>query len=87
MGPVVILYFTCTFVESSFSDPSLVVKLYKMYTTSFYGSNLWDLFCENTNKIYTSWNNAIRILFNLHRKTHRYFIESFSDNIHVKTML
>ena len=57
-----------------------------MYATSFYGSNLWDLFCDNTNKN-TSWNTAIRILFNPTRQTHRYFIESFPESIHVKTML
>ena len=46
-----------------------------------YGSNLWDLFCVNTVKLYTSWNTAIRILFGLPRKTQRYFIATNSDFI------
>ena len=62
------------------------MKLYKIYATSFYGSNLLDLFCDKTNKIFMSWNTAIRILFNIPRQTHRYFI-SISESIHVTTML
>ena len=45
------------------------------------------MFCDNTVKLYTSWNTAIRILFGLPRQTHRYFIEQISEQIHLKTML
>ena len=38
-------------------------------------------------KLYTAWNTAIRILFDVPRDTHRYLIESFSQCLHVKTML
>ena len=38
-------------------------------------------------KLYTAWNTAIRILFNVPRDTHRYLIESISHCLHVKTML
>ena len=38
-------------------------------------------------KLYTAWNTAIRILFNVHRDTHRYLIESISQCLHVITML
>ena len=38
-------------------------------------------------KLYTAWNTAIRILFNVPRDTHRYLIESFSQCLHVKSML
>ena len=73
--------------EFNFSDPSLTVKMYILYAIYFCGSNLWDLFCDNTTKTCTSWNIAIRILFNLPRQTHRYLIESISESIHIKTML
>jgi len=73
--------------EFHFSEPTMVVKLYNIYASSLYGSNLWDLFCVNTVKLYTSWNTAIRILFGLPRQTHRYFIEQISEQIHLKTML
>ena len=38
-------------------------------------------------KLYTAWNTAIRILFNVPRDTHRYLIESIPQCLHVKTML
>ena len=37
--------------------------------------------------MYTAWNTAIRILFNVPRDTHRYLIESISQYLHVKTLL
>ena len=40
--------------------------------------------CE---RIYTSWNIAIRMIFKVPNKTHRYLIESLSQTPHVKTML
>ena len=73
--------------EFHFVHPSQVVKLYKIYATSFYGSSIWNLYCDNVSRLYTSWNVAIRILFKLPRETHRYFIEPLSESIHVKTML
>ena len=38
-------------------------------------------------KLLNSWNIAIRILFDLPRETHRYFIESISNVPHIKTVL
>ena len=71
--------------EFQISEPTMVVKLYNIYASSLYGSNLWDLFCNNIVKLYTSWNTAFRILFGL--SWHRYFIEQISEQIHLKTIL
>ena len=46
-----------------------------------------DLSSQCASKLYTAWNTAIRILFNVLRDTHRYLIESISQCLHVKTML
>jgi len=73
--------------EFHFSSPAFVVKLYKIYACSFHGSCSWDLYSDSVNKLYTSWNIAIRILFELPRNTHRYFIEPISECNHLKTML
>ena len=69
-----------------FSDPSTFVKIYNMYACGFYGSNLWDLYgvCD---KLYKSGNVSIRILFELPRDAHRYFIKPVSYVYHVKTLL
>ena len=73
--------------EFHFASPSTVMKLYNIYACSFHGSSGWDLYSDNVTRLYSSWNVAIRILFNLPRDTHRYIIEPVSDNLHVKTML
>ena len=38
-------------------------------------------------ELLNSWNNVIRILFDLPRETHRYFIEPISNVPHIKTVL
>ena len=73
--------------EFHFSNPLFVVKLYNIYACSFHASSIWDLYSDNVNKLYTSWNRAIRILFDVPYDTHRYFIEPISDSFHIKTML
>ena len=59
-----------------------VMRMYNMYACSFNGSNLWDLFGRDINRLYSSWNMAVKVLFNLRRETHRYFIEPISENVH-----
>ena len=73
--------------EFHYVDPKVFVKILNVYASSFYGSNLWDLFSPDCNRIYTSWNVAMRICFNVDRTTHRYFIEELSESLHPKVML
>ena len=73
--------------EFHFSNPSFVMKLYNIYACNFHGSSLWDLYSDNVNRLFTSWNISIRILFDIPRNTHRYLIEPISDCSHVKTLL
>ena len=63
------------------------MKLYNVFTTSFYGSNLYSLFSNECNRLYSSWNIAIRDCFNVHRQTHRYLIEDISDSMHPMVFL
>lgn len=73
--------------EFYFAHPSTVLKLYDIYACSFYGSSLWNVNSREVNKLFTSWNIAVRILFDVPRETHRYLIESISDTLHVKTLI
>ena len=73
--------------EFHYVEPSVYVKILNIYAASFYGSSLWDLFSKECEKIYASWNVAIRICFNVDRCTHRYFIEELSESLHPKVML
>lgn len=65
--------------------PSVLMKLVRIYYCSFYGSNLWDLYSESTNKLFITWNNAIRDFYNLPFATHRYILEDLVDGLHLRT--
>ena len=66
--------------EFHYANTSTVLKLYNIYTCDFYGSNLWDLYSRDVQKLLNSWNIAIRILFDLP-------IEPISNVPHIKTVL
>ena len=69
--------------EFHFVNSETLVKLMYSYATTMYGSNTWDLFSKDCEKLYRSFNVAIRHVFNLHRQTHRYFIESITQSLHL----
>ena len=73
--------------EFTYVDPTVMTKLLNIYVTSFYGSNLWDLYSSEVTKIYSSWNVTIRNVFNLPWTTHRHLIEPVSCTKHPKTLL
>ena len=68
-------------------DSRVFMKLLNSFATGLYGSNLWDLFSKDCDRLYTSYNVAIRNILHLDRCTHRYLIEPLSENLHVKTIL
>ena len=57
------------------------------YSITLYGSNTWDIFSADCEKLYTSYNVAIRQILKLDRCTHRYLIEPLSSCLHLKTIL
>ena len=68
-------------------DPIVYTKLVSIYLSSFYGSNLWDLFGEGANRLYKSWNIMIRMNFNLPRESHRFLLQPISQQPHLKIQL
>jgi hypothetical protein len=75
------------FQEFDYVDPDVSVKIVNIFTSSFYGSCLWDIFSNDCEKLYKSWNVSIREAFNVDRCTHRYLIETMSNSLHPKIML
>ena len=73
--------------EFHFASSDVLLKLVNVYTTSFYGSSLWDLLSADCDRIFKSWNVTVRNILNLERSTHRYMIESLSGCLHPKVML
>ena len=75
------------FQEFTYVDPPVMMKLLSTYVTSFYGSNLWDLYSAQVTRIFSSWNVTVRNVFNLPWDTHRYLVEAVSESTHPKTMM
>ena len=73
--------------EFYFASPSVKMKVFNIYCTSFYGSGLWDLYSSDCQRLYTAWNVAVRQAFQVPNTTHRYLIESISGCSHPKVML
>ncbi len=53
----------CTKV--AFAHPNCRAKLFQIYETSFYGSNLWDLYSKEFMSLGQTWNVAIRKVYNV----------------------
>ena len=71
--------------EFHYVAPELLTRIMNIYTTSFYGSNLWDIFSNDVERLYKSWNVAMRQIYEVSRCTHRYLIEPLSKSMHPKT--
>ena len=73
--------------EFHFAEPEVFMKLLNFYCSTFYGSNLWNLYSAEVDKIFKSWNVTVRNVSNLPFTTHRYVIEPKSSCMHPKVML
>ena len=73
--------------ELHFASPDVLMKLLNVYTTSFYGSPLWNIMSKDCDRLFKSWNVTVRHTLNLERQTHRNLIESLSGCLHPKVML
>ena len=75
------------FQEFHYVDHDVFLKIMNIFTTSFYGSSLWDIFSSDCEKLFKSWNVSIRQVLDLDRCAHRFLIEPLSGTMHPKVML
>ena len=73
--------------EFHFAHPRTKLQINCIYNTHFTGSVIWNLFSKEFMMIENTWNVSIRKIFNLHRETHRYFIEPLSGVGHIRFQL
>jgi len=59
------------------------IQINNIYNTSFYGAPLWDFSSRNFVKLEKTWNTSARLILDLLRNTHRYFIEPLTETHHV----
>ena len=69
--------------EFFFAHPSTKIWINNVYNSSFYGSPLWDIHSKEFVKLEKSWNVSQRMMLNLPRTTHRYFLEPLSKTPHI----
>ena len=73
--------------EFHFADPSTKIMINNIFNTSFYGSQLWDLFNNEADRLGKSWNILQRIMLDIPRNAHRYFLEPLSGTQNIQFSL
>ena len=73
--------------ETPKTHSKLRCEVNTQFNTSFYGAQVWDLFSKASESLYNTWNVAIRKMFELPFRTHRYFIEAISERRNLKSSL
>ena len=51
--------------EFHFAAPEVLLKLVQTYACNVYGSNTWNLFSTDCQRLFTSFNVAVRMVYNL----------------------
>lgn len=60
--------------EFYFAHTLTRVMINNIFNTSFYGSQIWDLFSQESERVEKTWNISQRIILRIPRASHRYFI-------------
>ena len=58
-----------------FAAPQEILKSLKIYSSSFYGSNLWDLGGNKANQVYNAWNTTVKLVWGCPQQTRTYFVQ------------
>ena len=70
-----------------YAHPLTKVEVNNIFITHFYGSQLWDLFSAEANRLEKTWNISQRIMLGILRNTHLFFIEPLTETQHIKLSL
>ena len=73
--------------EFHYANSDVLMRLVSTFTCNMYGSNTWDLFSPECQKLYRSYYVALRLIFELPRTTHKFLLESVTGSIHLNVQL
>ena len=73
--------------EFSFASSRTKFQINHIYNSHFYGSPLWDLSSKSAIQLESSYNQSIKVMFNLPVSTHRMLIEPVSGAMHLRRIL
>ena len=60
--------------QFEFAAAAEIIKVLKVYSNSFYGSNLWDLSGEKAHQVYASWKTSVKVVWDCPIQTRSYFL-------------
>ena len=64
----------------SWAHPKQVLQATAVYSTSFYGSMLYNLYGEESQRIFRCWNTAAKLAWNVPRSTFTFLVEDVLAN-------
>ena len=56
-----------------FADPAQIPQAVKVYCCDFYGSMLWDLYGDQAEQMYRTWNTCVKLAWDVPRSTDTFF--------------
>ena len=77
----------CAKFKGILNNPDVASKLFYAHCCSFYGSQQWDLSSKSFDDICTAWQKAVRRIFNLPYRTHRYLLPYVVGREHIRDNL
>ena len=73
--------------EFYFAHPLTKFHVNDVYNSHFTGSQLWDFGSREMEKLESTYNRSVKIMFDLPWGTHRYLIEPLTNKPHVRRIL
>ncbi len=73
--------------QFAFANPVCMLKLLVIHGYSFYGSSLWNIFDNDSKKLYITWNISVHRLYDLPRTAHIRFLTNIAGVPHVNLNL
>ena len=58
-----------------FADPAQILQAVRIYCCDFYGSMLWDLYGEQAQQLYRTWNTCVKLAWDVPRSTHTFLVD------------
>ena len=63
---------------------SVLVRLFKTYCCTFYGSQMWQINSQSINSVCTSWNKGVRRILNLPHDAHTWLLGPLLKQNHIR---
>ena len=73
--------------EFHYAHPKTLFDINLIYNGHFTGSPLWDIFSKEAEMPENTWNSSFRIMYDLPRNSHKYFVEAICGSPHLKSIL